>query len=275
MYELINSKKLFWTTIGKGESIVILHGGLGFDHRYLKHWLKPISQNFKLYFIDLPGNGKSSKFKKYEHFSPEIVINQLEIFRKKRIGKKIHIIGHSYGGWLSLIYSLLYPSVLNKIILLSPALSSNCFNQAAIKKKLKMLSLKAQTIAADENLLKTNKHFKDYMSELNALYFFSRKMQKIYEKYNKSKYNLIMYKRSIEILINNVDSYKDKYKHIKKPILLIKGMRDIITKPNSTISIETNPCCIAKRYNKSGHFPFVEEQIKCLSDINDFLLNNS
>ena len=94
-----------YNDINKDTTIVLLHGwGQNIE------MMKPLGENFNKYYnilyIDLPGFGKSDEPK--EVWSVYDYSNVLhELFLELGL-KKIILIGHSFGGRISLIYSSIY-----------------------------------------------------------------------------------------------------------------------------------------------------------------------
>ncbi len=56
----IGNDSLFYTTVGSGTPMVLMHGGLGFDHTYFRPWLDPLAEQMELVFYDHRGHGRSS-----------------------------------------------------------------------------------------------------------------------------------------------------------------------------------------------------------------------
>src|SRR5262245_20810227 len=52
---------IYYKAFGKGEPLVILHGGPGASHDYFLPYLIPLARNHRLIFIDERGSGKSQK----------------------------------------------------------------------------------------------------------------------------------------------------------------------------------------------------------------------
>ncbi len=108
-----------YTDEGKGEKTIIFIHGLG---SYLQAWIKNVEGlkgDFRCISIDLPGYGKSSKqphsglMTFYAGIIDELV---------KELGlKKVYLSGHSMGGQISITTSLLYPNIVEGLILVAPA----------------------------------------------------------------------------------------------------------------------------------------------------------
>ena len=106
---------LHYETSGNGEeNLVLLHGFM--ESSEIWKFLKPhLSGKFKIIKIDLPGHGKSpnsSEIQTMEMMAKEVgtVISKLNL-------EKIHLLGHSMGGYVSLAFAELFPDKLKSITL--------------------------------------------------------------------------------------------------------------------------------------------------------------
>lgn len=108
-----------YTDEGKGPKTIIFIHGLG---SYLQAWTKNVEDlksEYRCISIDLPGYGKSSK----QPHSGQMtfyasIINEIV----KELGlSKVVLAGHSMGGQISITTSLLYPDIVEKLVLVAPA----------------------------------------------------------------------------------------------------------------------------------------------------------
>ena len=81
--------------IGKGFPLVLVHGFLGSSQMW-EPQIEHFKKNYRVLTPDLPGFGKSNKFKSCDNISlmAQIII---ECLQKKRI-EKFYLLGHSMGG---------------------------------------------------------------------------------------------------------------------------------------------------------------------------------
>ena len=56
-----NGVFIYYTTIGHGSPLVIVHGGPGASHDYLLPYLWPLARHHRVVFIDERGSGRSGK----------------------------------------------------------------------------------------------------------------------------------------------------------------------------------------------------------------------
>lgn len=125
MYTTINGSKIYYQKVGKGKDLVMLHGW-GQDVSTFWPDIEFLKDNFSLWLLDLPGFGKSDN--PNQAFGSKDYAQVLEKFiKQERIDKPI-LLGHSYGGKISIKFASLYPSLISKLILvgasgIKPALS--------------------------------------------------------------------------------------------------------------------------------------------------------
>lgn len=108
-----------YTDEGNGEKTIIFIHGLG---SYLQAWIKNVEvlkKDYRCISIDLPGYGKSSKephsglMTFYAGIIKELV-EELDL-------EKVVLAGHSMGGQISITTALLYPDIVDRLILVAPA----------------------------------------------------------------------------------------------------------------------------------------------------------
>ena len=119
-----NSVKI-WTLSANAENnsrdpLVLVHGfcsGIGL----WAHNVDPLSETHPLYAFDLLGFGRSSR----PSFSTDPIVAEtqfvesIEDWRKALKLKQMILLGHSFGGYLSVAYALKYPRNVKAIILVS------------------------------------------------------------------------------------------------------------------------------------------------------------
>jgi len=269
MFFVHDSKKIYYRTIGSGKPLVVVHGGLGMDHRYLYDWFVPLANHFQLIFIDLPGNGMSSQLRNADSFSIECLADVLEVMRNKIVKKKIFLLGHSYGGFVSAVYAIRYPEALKKMIIVSGALDLSSQNNNSLNIASNTLPNKNRRIL---NIpVKSNEDFKRFISHALPLYFFDKKKVCEFNLKNKSRYRFSAYKRG-EFERYKLMHYAKLYSKIKTPSLILDGKYDIIEgSPSSLVFRKSVEHCEHYIFERSGHFPFVEEQSLFLMKVSSFL----
>jgi proline iminopeptidase len=114
----VNGVKLYCREMGKGEPIVVVHGGPGLDEGYFHPWIDSLSKQYRLITYDQRGTGRSEGTQDTLRLTVDQYIEDLEGLRRTLRVEKMHLMGHSYGGLLSLLYASKYPEHLLSLILI-------------------------------------------------------------------------------------------------------------------------------------------------------------
>jgi pimeloyl-ACP methyl ester carboxylesterase len=112
----VNGRNLYYETSGKGETIVLIHGGL-VDRRIWDNQFNAFSKSHRVIRYDLPGFGKSQAPK--DSFAPVEDLHQLLLALDV---KKCTLIGVSYGGQVAIEYTLEHPQMVESLIPVASAL---------------------------------------------------------------------------------------------------------------------------------------------------------
>ena len=107
-----------YITAGSGENVLLLHGAnIGWGQWYPN--IAELAQYFKVYALDLPGSGASTKINfRTSHLENDFLKTVDEFIKVQRI-HHVHIIGHSFGGWIALKLALKEKKYINKIVLVN------------------------------------------------------------------------------------------------------------------------------------------------------------
>lgn len=133
-----NGVMIYYATLGRGEPLLIVHGGPGASHDYFLPYLLPLARHNRLIFIDERGSGRSEKLENPAGYTVENMVEDVEAVRQALGLGKISLLGHSYGGALAQAYALRYQKNLTHLILASTWSSTVALNQLFVRMKEKM-----------------------------------------------------------------------------------------------------------------------------------------
>lgn len=105
----LSDVNLYHEEYGSGEETLLFVHGFGLNLYAWRHLVRPLSEQFKVILLDLKGFGRSPK-PEDKHYSVYLQAALLVQFIKRHDLKKLTIVGHSYGGGISLITSLYFMS---------------------------------------------------------------------------------------------------------------------------------------------------------------------
>jgi len=112
--------ELFVRRIGAGRPVVVLHGGPGADHEYLRPGFDALADGRELIYYDQRGGGRSPVPRNVPVGWTEQVAD-LEALRRHWGLEQLTLVGYSWGGLLALLYALEHPGRVGRLALVSPA----------------------------------------------------------------------------------------------------------------------------------------------------------
>ena len=117
----INGYKYHMETFGSADSIpvIVVHGGPGLDYEYLKP-IKELSNEYRIIFYDQRGTGLSPRVSK-QFLTIEQNLDDLHsIVHYFSNGKKVKLIGHSWGATLVVGYLSKHPEMVSQAVIVEP-----------------------------------------------------------------------------------------------------------------------------------------------------------
>ncbi len=116
--------QVWYKVVGSGESVPLLtlHGGPGGGHDYLEP-LNEIASERPVVFFDQLGCGKSDTPDDISLWRIDRFVDEVTAVRDALGLDRIHLLGHSWGGWLAIEYMLGAPSGVVSLTLASTSAS--------------------------------------------------------------------------------------------------------------------------------------------------------
>lgn len=112
--------KLFERRVGDGPPVVVLHGGPGASHDYLRPGFDLLAAGRTLIYYDQRGGGQSPVPSGTPVGWREQVAD-LEALRQQWGLERIPLVGYSWGGLLAMLYATTHPDKVERLALVSPA----------------------------------------------------------------------------------------------------------------------------------------------------------
>ena len=128
LYHMVenDSIKLHYVTFGAdtAQPVLFIHGAPGSWDGYMNMLDdSTLQHNFHLISVDRPGYGKSHMKPRKRTYSLEKQAQAIVLaLKSNHSGKKVIIVGRSYGAPVAAEIAALYPDLVKKVILLSPAI---------------------------------------------------------------------------------------------------------------------------------------------------------
>jgi proline iminopeptidase len=115
----VDEAKLFCRSFGKGDPIIVIHGGPGLDQNYLLPYMVKLADSHRVIFYDQRSCGQSLGEMNENTIQITTYLEDLEAIRKSLGGQQVTVVGHSWGGFLAMNYAIHHPEAIHKLILLN------------------------------------------------------------------------------------------------------------------------------------------------------------
>ncbi|MBS0578094.1 MAG: alpha/beta fold hydrolase [Proteobacteria bacterium] len=116
--------RIWYRALGRGEPLVLLHGGPGADHSDFLPYLRPLARRFRLVLLDQRGCGRSPPLADPRHYTLAGMVADLEVLRRRLRIARWAVLGHSFGGILAQAYAIRHPRRVSRLILAGTASSA-------------------------------------------------------------------------------------------------------------------------------------------------------
>ncbi len=116
----IRGVDLFELRLGAGPETIVLHGGPGADHGYLRPGFDRLATGRTLVFYDQRGGGRSAVGREVPVDAHEQVAD-LEALRQQWGLERLVLCGYSWGALLAMLYAVAHPDRVARLALVSPA----------------------------------------------------------------------------------------------------------------------------------------------------------
>ncbi|WP_096185719.1 alpha/beta fold hydrolase [Evansella halocellulosilytica] len=259
--------------------LLYIHGGPGqgcYDFCY--HQAERLQEDVRLIAVDQRGVSRSEGIKKEESFSLIDIILDFEELRKKLGIEKWALLGHSFGGYFSLLYATTFPKSVSHIIFECPTFDSGLSARNLLIKASKLFNEAGKETLAEKclELSKSDKSAKDLMLEFVEIrpelgergleiHIHNIEHTTDYSLYSEDEWKQFIEKNSVHndrLFEENeiFNSLLPRLKEVTQPALLINGKYDPVTcDEQKRIFLEDVRHGESITLQDSGHFPHFEE----------------
>jgi len=266
--------KIYYEVTGTGTStpLVVVNGGPGFDHTYLhiaSAW-DTLGKNRRIIFYDQRGDGRSGPLKQGQSCTLADQIADLEALRAHLGFEKWDMLGHSWGGYLSMAYSARHPERISHLMIVdsaAPKFADTLFLFAQIFPEI--TERRNGYTFADEmgDKAASDASIHDY---LTMLFYSAEKRDAFVAQMSSGAYNKTVFQSVISDLPRfDLNPELPKYKF---PVMVVTGRYDINVAPQVAYKIhQAIPGSRFVVFEKSGHIPFYEEPEAFVHAAEEFL----
>ena len=265
---------------GTGDNVLfLLNGGPGLPCNYLREpMLRMVEDGYRVVIYDQLGCGASDRPKDPALWTISRYVEEVETVRQSLGLGQVHLLGHSWGGWLSIEYALTHPQALKSLVL-----SNTCADMPHLVEELNRLraSLGPETVAMMQRYEATGmlKHpaYEAAITILNYRHVIRLDEWPEAARFSLGDWNMDVYgtmQGPNEFLytgnLKDWNRVPDLHR-IKVPVLITCGQHDELT-PACALRMKLHlPNAELKVFPNSSHMPFYEEPQAYYPVLLDFL----
>lgn len=272
----INGTKLFVKTIGKGEPIVVVHGGPGMNHTYFMPHFHQLAKDYQVILYDQRASGQSAT-PSPDSVTLSFFADDIEGIRKATGQDKITLLAHSWGAIPAIEYAKRYPEQTRAIIFCNSIPLNKEFDSQMRENQLQKTSGLDST---DRSIIMGSPNFKAGKASAYRKLLLLSFRNSFSKESNFHKLNLDLpanYVAASSALytglgkeLTSYDYYAD-LKQMTFPVLVMYGEEDAIPPKSQEMITENAPSSQIEVFKKSGHFIFIEEKKKFGAVIDKFI----
>jgi proline iminopeptidase len=266
---------LHYDVIGQGEPVVLLSGGPGFSPGYLAPIAQTLGAKHSFVLLHQRGTGRSV-LEKYDAttISLQQLVADLEALRLELKLEKLTIVGHSWGGILSMMYASAHPDRVAALALIDsggptlagvPKFASNLMSRFTAEDNAKI----AEWSAPEKMGANRKKAILEITKAKTGAYFHDRsKAHLLTDAMTEESFHDGVFYAVTGQLMAGLD-LRAGLEKLKAPVLVIHGKRD----PLETAQ-EVHEAIAGSRLeiiDEAGHFPWLEKPEEVYRLLGEFL----
>ncbi len=270
---------LFYQKLGTGEPVVVVHGGPGLDHSYLRPWLEPLAETHQVILYDQRGLGGSDAVLDTASISMSRYLTDIDRIRERVAGReRVTLLAHSWGAIPALLYAIEVPERVEALILVNPVEPGSRFREQADANVLAKRD--SADAAAIDSIGRTPAFRNREVAALNQVFFHVFRGTFADPRVADRLLTLDLQPRTarqgqyvgrlLMTPLQGIDLW-DGLGGIEIPTLIIHGDGDPIPLEMIEELNEALPQSELVVIPNAGHFPFIEAAPAFLSAIRDFL----
>ncbi len=272
----LDSARLFYEVVGTGDPIIVIHGGPGLDHNYLRPGLDVLASSHALVYYDQLGTGMSTAALDSATINFNAFVNDVDTLRAALGYDSVTVLAHSFGALIGLAYAQRYPSRVRALILMDPV---DLGPKWTAETEQRLAAARSPADSAELAKLEASEGFKARdPATVSAVYRLMFRPE-FHDPARESALNLDLSRATaqngpkvdslIEASMGDIDWWS-RLSSIQTPTLVLHGRYDVTPLAMAQALADSLPNGQLKVLD-SGHFPFIEDAPGLTSAVSVFL----
>ena len=271
----IRDVSLFVDVAGRGDPLVLMHGGPGADHWSMVPFRR-LADRFTLVFYDHRGNGRSVGAP-VSSMTWENLTADADALRQRLGFDKWAVLGHSFGGMVALEYALRYPRSLSHLVLLDTGGDSRWSQQNAadLLAKRGYSPEKVELVRRWFNGEFAPKEMFPILMRIGEAYFHHPSLRLVAREMIRGGWHAKLRPEAQIFAFRHLLrgwTVMDRLGEITVPTLVMAGRDDFVFPPECQHELAAGiPNARLQIIERAGHNPHVEQPAEVMQAVSDFI----
>lgn len=280
-FAVVNDARLWYESEGNGEPLLLIPGGPGTAHNYFHPFFSDLAKSCRIIYFDPFGRGKSDRAKSPREYTFERDVEDVDGLRKELGLGKINVLGHSYGGAVAQAYALKHPESVKRLVLANCPFSGEMWQAGQevlnyeIRNQFPEMWQRIEEVRAQGYHSSTKEHQQVYQLPEGLLYFYdASNAHKVSRDWNPDVFFAIAGDDANFLIGGDIAKldFRTQLKNLTMPLLIIAGRYDRVGLPRFSLQFRSYaPQAQFAMFEKSGHYPFIEENAETIRLLREFL----
>ena len=259
----VEGTRLWVLEMGKGHPLFMIHGGPGLDHTQFRPWLDPLSERFRLIYVDLRGQGRSD-LASPSTLSLERFASDIDELAAAMDLDSYAVLGHSFGSFVTLRHAVDSGRASHYVLIGSVASSSWLDRIEKNLRAFEPVALREQVEEAwdAETGVQTAEQFRHLLADQLPFHFADPTGEALQE-FLAAIPHMQLSPDVLRMFAN--DGYgaievREALANVQAPVLVISAEHDRVTVPEAgweiAEAVPNGECVLMKN---AGHMMFVEK----------------
>ncbi len=243
------------TVIGLGPPLVFLHGGPGLDHHYFRPWLDALADVRTLVFFDMRGCGASPSPTNSSLGVVEWAGDVLHLMNALGY-ESADLIGHSFGACVAMQAAATTPERIPRLLLVAPPGSANDGERLAHVLARGTPEQIACYLAP--GFPESDHELAQRWNCMLSLYFAHQQAHDVAQRLHRERLSVSAFRDGLASLQST--QFRKSVSTLRSRVLLCSGREDWLSRPEAGLAWRAQlPQAETFVFERSGHFPFIEE----------------
>lgn len=273
----LDHARLYYDVVGTGDPIIVVPGGPGLDHNYLRPGLDVLaSAGHSLVYYDPRGTGMSTAEMDSAGINLAAFVNDVDVLRQVLGYDKVTVLAHSSGALIGLEYALRHPDRVRALILMDPEHLGPTWTDST---EQRIRAARTPADSAELAKLMASAGFKARdPATVSAVYRLKFRCE-FHDTAQESALNLRLSEatakngpivdRLLQASMRNLDVWS-QLDSIQTPTLVLQGRYDVVPMAMARALADSLPNGQLAVLN-SGHFPYIEDAPGLVKAVSVFL----